>query len=110
MLKSILLSCIALGALASGAFASDLPTHKGPPPAPTVVAPVFSWTGFYIGANGGYADPTAKLSVAPGGHWVGDADWGYFGPAPRGVDAQRPKHRTAWVCRRRNRWLQLSDQ
>jgi outer membrane immunogenic protein len=37
---------------AGAAFASDLPTHKGPPPAPTP-AP-FSWTGFYIGVQGGF--------------------------------------------------------
>jgi outer membrane immunogenic protein len=73
--KSLLLSFAALGAMVSGALASDLPTHKGPPPAPTIVAPAFSWTGFYGGLNAGYADPTAKLSVAPGGGWVGDHDW-----------------------------------
>jgi outer membrane immunogenic protein len=90
MLKSILLSCIALGAMASGALASDLPTHKGPPPAPTIVAPVFSWTGAYVGVNAGYADPTAGLSVAPGGGWAGpplDPDWGYSGPTHPGIAA-----------------------
>jgi outer membrane immunogenic protein len=86
MLKSILLSGIALGALASSALASDLPTHKGPPPAPTV-APAFSWTGFYGGLNGGYADPTAKLGVTPGGGWVGDPDWGYTSATQPGVAA-----------------------
>ena len=90
MLKSILLSCIALGAMASGALASDLPTHKGPPPAPTIVAPAFSWTGFYGGLNGGYADPTAKLSVTAGPPWGGatpDPDWGYTSATQPGVAA-----------------------
>jgi outer membrane immunogenic protein len=46
-------------AMASPSFAADLPrpAYK----APVYVAPLFSWTGFYVGINGGYA-------------W-GDADW-----------------------------------
>ena len=78
MHKLILLSSIALGALTANAFASDLPTKKGPPPAPTMVIAPFSWAGFYVGVNGGYADPTAKLSVTPGSGWGGppvDPDW-----------------------------------
>jgi outer membrane immunogenic protein len=35
----------------STAFAADLPVKAPPPPPP---APVLSWTGFYIGINGGY--------------------------------------------------------
>lgn len=43
--------CIAIAALiATPAVAADMPV-KAPPPAP---APVYSWTGFYVGANGGY--------------------------------------------------------
>ena len=40
---------------ASGfAFAADLnkPVYKGPPPPPP--APVYSWTGWYVGGNVGY--------------------------------------------------------
>lgn len=54
MIRSLLLSGVASFALATGAFAADLPNVKGPPvyvPPP----PVFSWTGIYIGINGGYA-------------------------------------------------------
>lgn len=35
------------------AFAADLPSRKGPIYAP-VAAPVFTWSGFYVGANVGY--------------------------------------------------------
>jgi outer membrane immunogenic protein len=45
--------------LASPAIAADLPPPPAPPPrAPAVYAPIpapiFTWTGFYFGANGGY--------------------------------------------------------
>jgi outer membrane immunogenic protein len=50
----ILLSTIAALALGTAsAVAADLP-RKAPPPAP-VMAPVWNWTGFYIGINGGYS-------------------------------------------------------
>lgn len=48
----ILVAVAALAASVSGASAADLtrPVYKAPPMMP----PAFSWTGFYIGANGGY--------------------------------------------------------
>lgn len=52
----------ALGLLSSVALAADLPNTKGPPAFPP--PPVFSWTGFYIGANVGYDfgdDPVKDL-------------------------------------------------
>jgi outer membrane immunogenic protein len=52
MRKRFLTSAAVLAFSAGAAFASDLPTHKGPPPAPTP-AP-FSWTGFYIGGEAGF--------------------------------------------------------
>ena len=54
MFKSLLLTTTATLALASAALAADLPARRAPP-APYVVAPVFTWTGFYIGGNAGYA-------------------------------------------------------
>jgi outer membrane immunogenic protein len=54
-MKNILLSAVALVALTAGAVAADLPMRAAPP-APVVAAvPVFTWTGFYVGVNGGYA-------------------------------------------------------
>jgi outer membrane immunogenic protein len=51
MLRLGLLASAAFVALTTGSFAADLPTKKGPPPAPLVVP--YSWTGFYIGVNAG---------------------------------------------------------
>ena len=51
-MKRLLLSSAALTLLAIGpALAADLPRKA--PPAPAVVAPVWNWTGFYIGGNVG---------------------------------------------------------
>ncbi len=54
MNKFLLSSVAAIGLVAAGAAsAADLPSRKGPVVAP-VYAPVFTWTGFYVGANAGY--------------------------------------------------------
>jgi outer membrane immunogenic protein len=53
-MKKLLLAGAGFAALAAGpAFAADLarPVYR----APVVYAPVASWTGFYVGANAGYA-------------------------------------------------------
>jgi outer membrane immunogenic protein len=53
MMKKFLLASLLAG-VATSAFASDLPTSKAPPVPVPAYAPAFSWTGFYIGVNGGY--------------------------------------------------------
>ncbi len=50
--RKLLLASAAFCAIASSAFAADLPTKKGPPPAP--IAMPYSWTGFNVGIQGGY--------------------------------------------------------
>jgi outer membrane immunogenic protein len=61
--RNLLLASVALCAIASTALAADLPTMKGPPPAP--VAAPYSWTGFNIGVQGGYGwgDENDNLSA-----------------------------------------------
>lgn len=56
MKKYLLSSVAALGLVAAGAAAAaDLPSRKGPVAAPVYYPPAFTWTGFYVGANVGYA-------------------------------------------------------
>ncbi|MCW2316903.1 outer membrane immunogenic protein [Rhodoblastus acidophilus] len=53
-MRKFLLSTVALGAMAGSALAADLPSTKAAPaPAYVPPAPVFTWTGFYIGVEGG---------------------------------------------------------
>ena len=56
-----------------GAKAADLPqpSYK----APAYVAPYFSWTGFYVGLNGGYMWGTSKWSGGAGDFEVSPKGW-----------------------------------
>ncbi len=55
MINKILLSTVAVVALAGTAFAADLPSRRAPPVyAPPPPIPVFTWTGFYVGGQVGY--------------------------------------------------------
>ncbi len=54
---------LATGLLCGQALAADLPMPAPPPRAPAAyvpVAPVFTWSGIYIGANGGYSFGTTE--------------------------------------------------
>jgi outer membrane immunogenic protein len=99
-MKRILRACMAVGALAGfigSAIAADLPRQAPIYKAPAYMAPVFNWTGAYIGINGGGGwgrsdyNGSNKYDVSGGligatigynwqfGTWVvgleGDADW-----------------------------------
>jgi outer membrane immunogenic protein len=58
-MKKVLFGAIGLAALAAPAYAADLPQRPPPAPAPVVVPYIYDWTGFYIGANGGYGSNRA---------------------------------------------------
>ncbi len=55
MIRTLLLSTVALAVAAGSAFAADLPSRRAPPVyAPPPPIPVFTWTGFYVGGQVGY--------------------------------------------------------
>ena len=71
-MKKILLGMIGLVALSGSAMAADMAArpYKAPP---VVVAPIYDWTGFYIGANGGWGDSRNCWGIVPiGGVTIAD--------------------------------------
>lgn len=58
-----------LTAIAGGAYAADLPAPPSAPysKAPAVVSPLTNWTGFYVGAMGGYGDNSNNQLGVKGG-------------------------------------------
>ncbi len=72
-MKKFLLAALLAG-VATSALAADLPTRKAPPaPTPVYVPPTFTWTGFYVGVNGGYGVGTGSNSnfTNPSGGLIG---------------------------------------
>jgi outer membrane immunogenic protein len=61
-MRRVFVACVALSALAitAPAFATDLPL-KAPPVPP---APLYDWTGFYLGINGGYSWGNSSTSYS----------------------------------------------
>lgn len=81
-MNRFLATAIALGVIGAGsALAADLPSRKGPVVAPYIAPPVFTWTGFYVGANAGYAFGNM------GGNLFGDTD-GFIGGGQVGYNYQ----------------------
>jgi len=62
-MKKLLLGMVGLVAVSGSAMAADLPArpYKAPPP----IVAVYDWTGFYIGANGGWGDSRNCWGIVP---------------------------------------------
>jgi outer membrane immunogenic protein len=78
-----------LASIAGAACAADLPAAPAYSKAPAVVAPVTNWTGFYVGAMGGYAAEATSDPLAMKGGFAG-ATVGYnwqFGTFVAGLEA-----------------------
>src|SRR5947199_10215773 len=82
-MKKILVGAISAVALSMSvpASAADLaarPYTKAPPP---MVAPIYDWTGFYIGANGGWGQSHGCVDfVTPAGTVAGGCAYRSGGP------------------------------
>ncbi|MBD2745100.1 porin family protein [Microvirga sp. BT688] len=82
-MKKILLASVALFGFAGAAAAADLPVRSAPPAPIIAAAPIFTWTGFYVGVNAGYGwsnDDFDAIDFADDeddGGFVGGAQVGY---------------------------------
>jgi outer membrane immunogenic protein len=65
MLRKLLLSSAAATAMVGSALAADLPPRRPPPVLPVV--PLFTWTGFYVGVDGGYGWQNVRETGIAGG-------------------------------------------
>lgn len=126
MRKSVLLASAGLLAMTAVAAAADLPRRYDPVPqrAP-VYAPIYNWTGFYVGINGGFGwgdsrwDTTGRFDVSGaviGGtagynwqfqQWVlgveGDLDWSNIKGTTTAVCAAGCTTRNSWLATVRGR-------
>jgi outer membrane immunogenic protein len=99
-MKKLALALTAVAAFTGSAYAADLPARTYSK-APVMVAPVPSWTGFYIFGGGGYGlfdSPTHDVVTATGlpitiDQHVGGS--GYFGTVGAGYDWQ---FNSSWVA------------
>jgi outer membrane immunogenic protein len=82
-MKKILLASVALFGFAGAAAAADLPMRAAPPAPIIAAAPIFTWTGFYVGVNAGYGwsdddfDSVALADDDNDGGFIGGAQVGY---------------------------------
>jgi outer membrane immunogenic protein len=80
MVRKLLLSSAAWIAMAGAAGAADLPFKA----APAAVAPAWSWTGLYIGINGGVASYRSDVNFSDVANSQGENGGSPFGSAARG--------------------------
>ena len=63
-MKKFLLASVGLVAIGTvAASAADIPRRVVPPRQPVVAVPVFTWTGAYVGINGGYGWGSSNFSA-----------------------------------------------
>jgi outer membrane immunogenic protein len=87
-MKKFLLAGAAVAALATGAQAADLGSPRAPIAA-AVMAPAFSWTGFYLGAHAGYGWAQARYTDFSGTFGPGSINAnGFFGGIQGGYNWQ----------------------
>jgi opacity protein-like surface antigen len=74
-MKRILIGIVTVTSLlGTSAFAADLPV-KTYTKAPVYVEPVYDWTGFYIGLNGGYNWGNSSNTFPAGNYWIAAHEW-----------------------------------
>jgi outer membrane immunogenic protein len=110
-MKKFLLGTLGLVAMVAPAVAADLPV-KAPPP---MIPPMFNWSGFYIGANGGWGQSDNCLNVfdaVGGGIFVPlidgcrDRSGGVFG-GQIGYRWQQPGSHFVWGLEAQGDWANL---
>ncbi len=89
MLRKILLAAVTSAAVSGTAFAADLPSRRAPQVFLPPPIPVFTWTGFYAGAQAGYAfgrttvvetsglAPAVAFNVGRPDGFIGGVHFGY---------------------------------
>jgi outer membrane immunogenic protein len=89
-LKALLAALTVTTALGTAAHAADLPVRSAPPAPIVAAAPVFTWTGFYVGVNAGYGWNTNDDDVViPGvGTFEADDEGGFIGGGQVGYNYQ----------------------
>jgi len=85
MYRQLLMASAGVIALAGSAFAADLPS-RAPPPVYVPPAPIFTWTGIYIGGQVGYAWGTNNANL--GGFGFSSNNSGVIGGAHVGYNLQ----------------------
>jgi outer membrane immunogenic protein len=89
VIRKLLLSSVALAAISGTAFAADLPSRRAPPVFVPPPIPVFSWAGFYVGGQVGYAFGRDNAGILGSGPFS-DSPTGVIGGAHAGYNFALP--------------------
>ena len=96
-MKTFLLATVAFAALAGTASAADMaarPYTKAPVMPP---APIYNWTGFYIGGHVGGAFGGSNNILAPGFTGTSSNDGVFMGGAQVGFESELGKGSNFWI-------------